>query len=136
MSTPEQILNGGDLNHIASVAKAVGLGTLLAAGGYRLVGETVAVATASATPTYNCKKLLYARTIGTGAPAEKATTGIAGAAPGAGFAAPATGGATITFNAETTGTGTAELIYLTTDPADVGGAAKTALTADLPGYTV
>lgn len=136
MSTPEEILNNGDLSHIASVAKAVGLGTVLAAGGYRLVGETVPVSSASAATTYTCKKLLYARTIGTGAPAEKATTGIAGSAPGAGAAAPNSDGTAVVFNAETTGTGTAELIYITTDPADVAGVTKTALTAQLPGYTV
>lgn len=136
MTTPKDSLNAGDLNQIGAVAKAVGLGSLLAAeGGYRLVGETLAVSGAAATPTYNCKKLLYARTIATGAPAEKATTGIAGSAPGAGFAAPNSGGTSIVFNAETTGTGTAEVLYITTDPVKVGGVARTGMLTDIPGIT-
>lgn len=80
--------------------------------GSRLVQENVAVATAAATPTFAIQQLLYAKTIGTGAPAVKAAL-INGATPGAGEAAPVADGSSVAFHAETTGTGTADLAYLT-----------------------
>lgn len=81
-------------------------------GASRLVREVVAVATAAATPTYAAEQLLYAKTIGTGAAGVKVAT-INGGTPGAGEASPNAGGTSIAFNAETTGTGTVEIWYLT-----------------------
>jgi hypothetical protein len=73
------------------------------------------VASAAATPGYTVLQLLYAKTIGTGAPAVKAPQ-INGATPSAGQAAPNAGGTSIAFHAETTGTGTCDVVYLTADP--------------------
>lgn len=117
MSTAKEILNTGDLNHWGPVAKAIGLGSIVTMeGGCRQVYEpAVPVAGAAAITKYTVKKLVFAKTSGTGAPAEKATTGIAGSSPGTGAAAPASDGKSVVFNAETTGTGFAELIYYTTD---------------------
>lgn len=70
------------------------------------------VATAAATPSFPIRQLLHARTIGTGAAAIK-TPLINGASPSAGQAAPNAAGTSIAFNAETTGTGTADVSYLT-----------------------
>lgn len=81
-------------------------------GASRLVREVVAVATAAATPTYAVEQLLYAKTIGTGAAGVKLAT-INGGTPGTGEASPNSGGTSIAFNAETTGTGTVEIWYLT-----------------------
>ena len=119
MATPQALLNAGDINNLGDVAKKLRLGDLLAGtvglGGalpVRLHSEIVAVASLAAVPTFTVLALLYVQTIGTGAPAVKAP-GILGATPGAGAAAPNAGGTSIVFNAETTGTGTVVLVYLT-----------------------
>lgn len=128
MATPQQILDGGDLNQLALASKKAKLGTLLYAGGVRMVRETVAVASAACTPTFAVLQLLYAKTIATGTPAVKAAQ-INGATPSAGQAAPNAGGTSVAFHAETTGTGTADLVYLTAAaPTDATG-----LATDLPG---
>ena len=82
------------------------------AGDDRLIRENVPVATAAATPSFAIEQLLYAATIGTGAAGVK-TALINGGTPGVGEAAPDAPGTTVVFNAETTGTGTADLWYLT-----------------------
>lgn len=129
----KDIIDRGDLNSLAAVLKAALVGSILNAGGVRLHAETVAVASAAATPSYTVKQLLFAKTIGTGAPAVKAA-GINGATPGTGAAAPNTAGTSIVFNAETTGTGTVDLIYLTADPPkDADGIAATALSGSITG---
>lgn len=110
----KDILNLGELNKLAAAFRAALLGELLHAGGVRMQRETLDVAAAAATPKYAVMQLLYAKTIGTGAAGVKAAK-INGAAPGAGEAAPNAGGTSITFNAETTGTGTVDVIYLTND---------------------
>lgn len=74
--------------------------------------ENAAVASAAATPRFAIEQLLYAKTIGTGAAGVKAAL-INGGTPSAGEAAPNAGGTSVAFNAETTGTGTVDLWYLT-----------------------
>lgn len=124
MGTAKEILNSGEANQIGVAAKKIKLGTVLEAGGIRLQRETVAVASAAATPTFTVLQLLYVKTIGTGAPAVKAAQ-INDATPSAGQAAPNAGGTSIVFHAETTGTGTVDLVYLTAD-APTGASALTA----------
>lgn len=134
MSSPKEILDRGDINQLGAVLKATQLGSLLEAGGVRQVRETgVAVASAAAAPKYTVLQLLYAKTIGTGAAGIKASQ-INGATPSAGQAAPNAGGTSIAFHAETTGTGTCELVYLTTDPPkDADGVVATALGSSVAG---
>jgi hypothetical protein len=115
------LLGGSSGNVAAELTTALSptlgkVGSRAYPGASRLVRETVAVATAAATPSYAIEQLLYAKTVGTGAPAVKAAK-INGATPSAGEAAPNAGGTSVAFNAETTGTGTAELWYLTSAPA-------------------
>lgn len=124
MGTAKEVLNSGDANQFGVAAKKAKLGTVLDAGGIRLQRETVAVASAAATPTFTVLQLLYVKTIATGAPAVKAPQ-INGATPAAGEAAPNAGGTSIVFHAETTGTGTVDLVYLTAD-APTGAVALTA----------
>lgn len=114
-STLEDVLNSGDINTIAQAMRRVKGGTLLAGEGVRPVTETVAVASASATPTYEIAALLRAKTVGTGAAGEK-TVLKQGGTPSAGQAAANSGGTAVAFHAETTGTGTVLLVYLTSDP--------------------
>lgn len=132
MTSGRDILDRGELNQVGGVGLATGLGSVISGEKtyVRIVRETVAVAAAAAPPSYTVLQLLYARTIGTGAPAVKAP-GINGAAPGAGAAAPNAGGTSIVFNAETTGTGTADIAYLTGDPPK----GRKTLSEDLPGFT-
>lgn len=80
--------------------------------GERTMHETLAVASAAATPTFAIDQLLRCKTVGTGAAGAKAP-GINGATPGTGAAAPNSAGTSLVFNAETTGTGTALVSYLT-----------------------
>lgn len=101
----------GDVAATLTAAASPALGTRGPATA-PLVQETVAVASAAATPSMAIQQLLYAKTIGTGAPAVKAAQ-INGATPSAGQAAPNAGGTSVAFHAETTGTGTADLAYLT-----------------------
>jgi len=116
MSTLEEVLNMGELNTLALAMKRAKAGTLLKGEGtIRPVLETVAVASAAATPTYTIVALLKAKTVGTGAAGEK-TVLKHGATPSAGQAAPNAGGTAMAFHAETTGTGTVILAYLTSDP--------------------
>lgn len=106
----------GDVAATLTAAASPTLGTrgfLAAPAGSRIVQETVAVATQSCTPTFAVQQLLYAKTIGTGAAGVKAAK-INGASPSAGEAAPVSNGSTISFHSETTGTGTADIAYLTT----------------------
>jgi hypothetical protein len=108
--------SAGDVAATLTAAASPALGTrglLAAPAGSRIVQETVAVASASATPRFAVQRLLHARTIGTGAAGQK-TALPNGGTPSAGEAAPAANGSTIAFNAETTGTGTVEIAYLTT----------------------
>lgn len=131
----KDILDRGDLNSLGAAFKGAKVGTLLAGdGGVRLVYESgVAVASAAAKPKYTVLQLLYCKTVSTGAAGIKAP-GINGATPGAGEAAPNAGGSSITFNAETTGTGTCDVAYLTTaPPIDANGVAGLSLNASLPG---
>lgn len=107
---------GGDVAATLAAAASPTRGTrgfLNAPAGSRVVQETLAVASAAAAPTFAVQQLLYAKTIGTGAPAVKAAQ-INGATPSAGQAAPDAAGTSIVFHAETTGTGTVEVAYLTT----------------------
>lgn len=107
--------SAGDVAATLTAAASPTLGTrglLAAPAGSRLVQETVAVATAAATPSFAIQQLLYAKTIGTGAAGVKAAL-INGGTPSAGEAAPNAGGTSVAFNAETTGTGTVDLAYLT-----------------------
>lgn len=93
----------------------------------RLVRETgVAVASAACAPAFAVEQLLYAKTIGTGAAAVKSAL-INGATPSAGQAAPNAGGTSVAFHAETTGTGTATLDYLTTGGVAVPNAGGTSI---------
>ena len=122
-------INAGEMNDLGTAFRQAQVGEILSAGGVRLQRETLAVATAAATPKYTVLQLVYAKTIGTGAPAVKSPL-INGAAPAAGQAAPNAGGTSIVFNAETTGTGTCDVVYLTADPPkDADGNAALALTA-------
>jgi len=116
--TADGCLLGGPTGNVAAALTAAlsptpgTRGFLAAPAGSRIVQETVAVATAAATPTFAVQQLLFAKTIATGAPAVK-TPLINGATPSAGEAAPNAGGTSVVFHAETTGTGTADLAYLT-----------------------
>lgn len=130
MGTAKEVIDSGDVNQLGVACKKTKLGTLLDAGGVRMVKETVAVASAAAAPTFTVLQLLYAKTIATGAPAVKAAK-INGATPSAGEAAPNAGGTSVTFHAETTGTGTVDLVYLTTDPPT----GAVALTAEISAVT-
>lgn len=132
MSSFKDVLDSGDLNKVGPALRGTKLGSVLTGlvtgdGSVRTVRETVAVATAAATPSKTVLQLLYAKTIGTGAAAVKAAK-INGATPGTGEAAPNAGGTSIVFNAETTGTGTVDLVYLTADAKALptGAAALTA----------
>lgn len=131
----KDIIDRGDMNALGAALKAGQVGTLLAGeNGVRTVRESgVAVASAAATPKYAVLQLLYAKTVSTGAAGVKAAK-INGASPSAGEAAPNAGGTSVAFHAETTGTGTCELVYLTTDPPkDADGVAATALTSSATG---
>lgn len=135
MTTSKDALDRGDTNQLGAIAKIAGIGSLISGDkNYaRLVFEKgVAVASAAAAPTYPILQLVYAKTIGTGAPAIKAP-GINGATPGAGAAAPNAGGTSVVFNAETTGTGTCDLAYLTESPPTIDGVAKLSMMATAPG---
>lgn len=116
--TAKGSLLGGAVGDVAATLTAAASptrgtpGSRTYVGASRLVREVVAVATAAATPSYAIEQLLYAKTIGTGAAGVKAAT-INGGTPGTGEASPNAGGTSVAFNAETTGTGTAELWYLT-----------------------
>lgn len=114
--TLKDILNLGENNKLAAALKAMLFGERVYAGGVRLQRESaLAVASAAATPSYTVLRLLHVKTTGTGAAGEKAALKN-GATPSTGEAAPNAGGTSITFNAETTGTGTADVVYLTADP--------------------
>lgn len=129
----KDVLNSGDLNKIGPAFKAGQLGDRLHAGGVRLQRETLAVASAAATPNYTVLHLLHAKTAGTGAAGEKSPL-VNGGTPSAGQAAPNAGGTSIVFNAETTGTGTVDVVYLTGDPPeDANGIPATSMTAVVPG---
>lgn len=136
MSNARDLLNNGNANQQGGLAKAIGLGSLVAGekNYMRQVSETLTItATVPSAPTYKVLQLLYVETFATGAPAPKAP-GIRGATPSAGQAAPNAGGTAIVFNAETTGSGTANITYLTSDPPLVNGKAVATTIADLPGY--
>lgn len=111
----KDIFNIGEINKLAAAFKATLMGERLHAGGVRLQRETLAVASAAATPTYTVLRLLHAKTAGTGAAGEKSPL-VNGGTPSAGQAAPNAGGTSIVFNAETTGTGTVDVVYVTGDP--------------------
>lgn len=117
MSTHEELLNSGDLNTLAKSFGAVKAGTLLKGEGtIRFIKETVAIEedSALATPAYPILKLIRAKTIDVGGEGEKAVL-KQGGTPSTGEAAAATDGLTVNFEAtETTGAGTALLIYATT----------------------
>jgi hypothetical protein len=70
--------------------------------------------------------IISAKTVGTGAPAPK-TPVANGVAPAVGQVAANLAGTSITFNAETTGTGTCDVTYVTGDPTKVGGITKKAI---------
>lgn len=64
-ATAQQALDQGDLNTLATVAKSIGLGSILLAGlGVRLHRESVAVSSDAATPSYTVKKLLSCKVSG------------------------------------------------------------------------
>lgn len=129
MSALKDIINSGNANMLGGAFKQGQVGEVLNAGGVRLQRETVAVASATATPTYTILHLLHCKTATVGAAGEKAP-GVNGATPSTGQAAPNAAGTSIVFNAETTGTGTADVVYLTADPPkDADGIAATALSA-------
>lgn len=118
MPNARDILDRGETNNqLGSAALATKLGSVVSGekAPVRLVRETLPVASAAATPSYAILALLFAKTTGTGAAGVK-DPGILGATPGAGAAAPNAGGTSIVFNAETTGTGTVDAVYLTADP--------------------
>lgn len=130
---PKNAINLGETNLLGWAAKSTQLGSVIDAGGGRLQREVLPVSGAAATPTYNVAVLLGAKTIGTGAAGAKAP-GIPGATPGVGAAAPNAGGTSIVFNAETTGTGTAEVWYLTADaPKDANNQPAAKLSDNVPG---
>jgi hypothetical protein len=131
--TLKELLNLGELNKLAAVFRSTLLGERLHAGGVRLQRETLAVASAAATPGYTVLHLLHAKTTGTGAAGEK-TPLVNGATPSAGQAAPNAGGTSIAFNAETTGAGTVDVVYLTADPPkNADGVAGSDLAATVTG---
>ena len=134
MATLKDLLNLGEFNKMAAVFKASLLGERVHAGGVRLQREpALAVSGAAATPSYTVLRLLYVKTVGTGAAGEKSAL-VNGATPSTGQAAANAGGTSIAFNAETTGTGTADVVYLTADPPkDSSGIAATDLAASPVG---
>lgn len=129
----KDILNTGEFNKLAAAFRKALVGEVLHAGGVRLQRETLPVASAAATPGYTVLRLLHVRTIGTGAAGEKAAL-VNGGTPSAGQAAPNAGGTSIAFNAETTGTGTVDVVYLTADaPKDADGIAASKLSDAVAG---
>jgi len=131
--TLKELLNLGEINKLAAVFKSALLGERLHAGGVRFQRETLAVSSAAATPNYTVLRLLHVKTIGTGAAGEKSAL-VNGATPSAGQAAANAGGTSIAFNAETTGTGTVDVVYLTADaPKDANGIASNNLDASPVG---
>lgn len=129
----KDIFNIGDINKLAAAFRSALMGERLHAGGVRLQRETLDVASAAATPTYTVLHLLHAKTTGTGAAGEKAPL-VNGGTPSAGQAAPNAGGTSIAFNAETTGTGTVDVVYLTADPPkDANGISASDLAATVAG---
>ena len=129
----KDIFNLGDINKLAAAFRAALMGERLHAGGVRFQRETLAVSSAAATPNYTVLRLLHVKTIGTGAAGEKSAL-VNGATPSAGQAAPNAGGTSIAFNAETTGTGTVDVVYLTADaPKDANGIAASDLAASVAG---
>lgn len=136
MTTAKDALDRGDTNQLGALAKVSGLGSVISgdkAYGRLVYEKGVAVAAAAAPLAYPATQLLYARTIGTGAPAAKASL-INGAAPSAGQAAPNAGGTAMVFNAETTGTGTCDVLYWTEAPPTVDGAPKLSMMVQAPGF--
>lgn len=129
----KDIFNLGDINKLAAAFRAALMGERLHAGGVRFQRETLAVSSAAATPNYTVLRLLHVKTIGTGAAGEKSAL-VNGATPSAGQAAANAGGTSIAFNAETTGTGTVDVVYLTADaPKDANGIAASDLAASVAG---
>lgn len=64
-ATAQQALDSGDLNTLTTVAKKIGLGSILLAGlGVRLVRESVAVSNNAATPSFAVKRLLLCKVSG------------------------------------------------------------------------
>jgi hypothetical protein len=64
-ATAQQALDSGDLNTLPTVAKKIGLGSILLAGlGVRLIRESVAVSSDAAEPSYTVKKLLSCKVSG------------------------------------------------------------------------
>jgi len=118
MSTLEEILNMGEINSLSLAMKRVKGGSLLFGEGMiRPVVETVDVETDSlvATPSYTILKLLRCKTVDL-ATAEEKTVLKQGGTPAEGEAAAASDGLSVVLNAESTGTGTALLVYYTSDP--------------------
>lgn len=131
--TLKDLLNLGEINKLAATFKSALLGDRLHAGGVRLQRETLPVSSAAATPTYTVLHLLHAKTAATGAAGEKSPL-VNGGTPAAGQAAPNAGGTSIAFHAETTGTGTVDVVYLTADPPkDANGIAGSDLAATVTG---
>lgn len=64
MASPKEILDSGDANMLGVACKKALLGTVLNAGGVRLVTESVAVSSDAATPTFTVKALLFCEVTG------------------------------------------------------------------------
>lgn len=119
-ATAQQALDSGDLNTLPTVAKKIGLGSILLAGdGVRQVRESVAVSSDAAAPTYTVKALLFCEvTGGSAGNGAKIPQVRGGSVASASFVAPNAGGTALAFKAsEVTGaSAVAEIIYLTADP--------------------
>ena len=112
MSTPQAILDSGELHKFWAAAKAVKLGTLLA--GPRLVQEVVPVVANVATPTYTVQALMQSEvTLGAGGNGVKTPILGRGATVAATQATVAANGLTVNFfGGEVTGAAAVALVSM------------------------
>ena len=132
MTTGKDALDRGDTNQLGALALATGLGSVVSGekAYVRQVRETLTVAAGvPAAPSYNMLAILFAQTIGTAAAGAKQPASR-GTAPGVGGIAPNAGGTAVVVNAETTGNGTLDVVYLTGDPPK----GRKTLVEELPGF--
>ena len=137
-ATAQQALDSGDLNTLPTVAKKIGLGSILQGGlGIRPHRESVAVSSDAATPSFTVKALLFCEvTGGSAGNGAKSPQVRGGSVATASFVAPNAGGTALAFKAsEVTGANAvAEIIYLTADPPlDANDQAFTALDGEIDG---
>lgn len=122
-STNQQIINSGDPSTLASAAKKIKLGDILAQP--RTVMETISASSTTIALSFTAVALCRVTTTGFGAAGEKTALTKRGAAPSTGEAALNAAGTSVVLNAESTGSGSITVVYLTMAP-PTGASALTA----------